>query len=64
MIYAWSFSNNELIPIAINHNTYYISLDTHTTVFAWGDVNSNKTEHILYNDFGPQFHKPSNLYDD
>ena len=35
------YVNNVEVPIAIKHNTYYISLDTYTNVFAWGAVNSN-----------------------
>ena len=42
MLYACSFSNNTSVPIAINKNKYFLSLDTNTTVFSWGSVNSNK----------------------
>ena len=47
--YKWSFSHNKNVPIAIQHNKYYLSLDKYTTVFSWGSVTSNKTEHILAN---------------
>ena len=42
MFYAWSFINNTSVSIAINHSTYFISLNTYTTVFARGEGNSNK----------------------
>ena len=42
MFNAWSFSNNTAVSIAINKNKYLLSLNTNTTVFSWGGVNSNK----------------------
>ena len=39
MVYTLSFSHNIEVPIAKNKNKYFISLNTKTTVFAWGDVN-------------------------
>ena len=42
MFYAWSFSHNTAVLVAINKNKYLLSLNTHTTVFAWGTGNYNK----------------------
>ena len=42
MLYVWSLSHNAAVPIAINQNTYFISLNTYTPMFAWGAVSSNK----------------------
>ena len=41
MFYAWSFSNNAAVTIAIKKNKYFLSLITHTTVFDQGYGNSN-----------------------
>ena len=42
MFYAWSFSHTAF-PIDIKKNKYFISLNKHTTVFAWvyGKPNKN-----------------------
>ena len=45
MFYAWPFIHNTEVPIYIKQNKYHIFLNTHTTVFAWGAGNSNKTKH-------------------
>ena len=45
MFYARSLINNTGLPISIYQNKYYLSLDTYTPVFAWGDGNNIK---ILY----------------
>ena len=42
MFYAWSFSHNTVVQIAIKHNRKFLSLNTYTNVFTWGNVNSNK----------------------
>ena len=42
MFYAWSFSHNTEVPIAINKNKYFLSMNTNTTVFYWGAINFNK----------------------
>ena len=42
MFYSCSFSHNTVVPIAINKNKYFLSLNTNTTVFSWGAINSNK----------------------
>ena len=42
MFYAWSFSNNTAVSIAIKKKKYFLSLNSHTAVFAWGSGNSNK----------------------
>ena len=42
MLYAWSFSYNTEVPIAINKNKYFLCLNTKNTAFNWGDGNSNK----------------------
>ena len=42
MFYAWSFINNTEVPIAIKQKKYYLSLNTYTTMFAWGADNLNK----------------------
>ena len=44
MIYTWSFNNNTAVPIAIKKNKYFLFLNTQTTVFSWGAINSNKIE--------------------
>ena len=44
MFYAWSFSHNKSVTIAIKKNKYFLSLNTNTTVFSWGYINSNKIE--------------------
>ena len=42
MFYTWSFIHNTAVTISINRNIYFISLNTNTTVFAWGGGNPNK----------------------
>ena len=42
MFYAWSFSHNKSVPVAIKNNKYFLSLNTKTTVFSWGSINNNK----------------------
>ena len=42
MFYEWSFSHNTAVTIDIMKNKYFLSLNTNTTVFSWGDGNSNK----------------------
>ena len=42
MFYSWSFGDNIEVPIAINKNKYFLSLNTSTTVFDHGASNSNK----------------------
>ena len=42
MFYAWSFINNTAVTMAKKKNKYFLSLNTNTSVFAWGDGNSNK----------------------
>ena len=42
MLYAWSFSHNSEVPIAIKKSKYLLSFNTNTIVFALGDANSNK----------------------
>ena len=42
MFYALSFSHNKSVPMAIKKTTYFLSLNTKTTVFDWGDRNPNK----------------------
>ena len=42
MFYVWLFSHNTAVPIAVNQNKYLLSLNTYTTVFAWGDIIPNK----------------------
>ena len=39
MFYAWLFSHNTEVPIAINKKNF-LSLNTHSTAFACGDGNS------------------------
>ena len=46
MFYARSFINNIELPISIDQNKYYLSLDTYIPVFAWGDGNNIKN--IIY----------------
>ena len=43
MFYAFSFSHNAAVPIAIKKNKYFISFNTYT-IFSWGSDNSNKIE--------------------
>ena len=40
--YCWTFSHNTEVPISINQNKYFLSLNTYTILFAWGDSNQNK----------------------
>ena len=42
MFYAWLLSHNTEVTISIKKNKYFLSLNTKTTVFSWGSVNSNK----------------------
>ena len=42
MFYAWSLSHNTAVPISINNNKNYLSLNTYTNVSAWEYINSNK----------------------
>ena len=42
MFFAWSFSHNKALPIAIKKNKYCISFNTCNTVFAWRSGNKNK----------------------
>ena len=42
MFYTCSFSHNTSVTIDIMKNGYYFSLNTYSTVFVWGDGNSNK----------------------
>ena len=48
MFYAWSFGNNTEVPIAIKKNKYFISFNTHTTIFYWGAGNYNKIKRNNY----------------
>ena len=48
MFYEWSLSHNTSVPISINNNKYSLSLNTHTTIFAWGYGNSDKIERKKY----------------
>ena len=41
MFYVCSFIHNTSIPIAINNNKYFLSLNTNNTLFDWGDGNFN-----------------------
>ena len=41
IFYAWFSSHNTEVPIAIDKNKYFLSLNTNITLFAWGDGNSN-----------------------
>ena len=41
MFFAWPFSHNTAVPINVDNNEYFISLNTNTIVFSWGAVNSN-----------------------
>ena len=43
MFYAWSLDHNKEVPIAINKKKHSLSLNSYTTVFAWGSDNPNKT---------------------
>ena len=45
MLYAWSSSNNAAVTIDIKQKQYFLYLNIYTTVFAWGDVNTNETKH-------------------
>ena len=40
--YAWSLGLITSVPIAINKKKYFPSLNTKTTVIAWGSGSSNK----------------------
>ena len=42
MFYTWSFIHNIEVTLYINQNKYYLSLNTHTAVFAWGVGKYNK----------------------
>ena len=42
LFYAWSFSNDTEVPMAKKKNKFFLSLNKSTTIFAWGDGNSNK----------------------
>ena len=42
---AWSFSHNTLVRIAKKKNKYFLSLNTNTTVFSWGSINSTTVPH-------------------
>ena len=42
MFYAWSFSHNIAVSMAINNNKYFISLNTNNAVFSWVAGKSNK----------------------
>ena len=42
MFYAWSFSYNISVPIALKNNNFLISLNTYTNLFSWGAGNYNK----------------------
>ena len=42
MFYACLLSYNTAVPLSINKNKYFISLNTGTTSFYWGAGNSNK----------------------
>ena len=42
MFYAWLFSHNIEVPIAINKKQYFLSLNTHTSAFACGAGNFKK----------------------
>ena len=41
MFYKWSLSNNTSVQTSINQNTYFLSLNTCTTVFSWVSDNPN-----------------------
>ena len=43
LFYTWSFSLNTAVSISKKNNKYFLSLNTNTTVFYWGAVNSNKS---------------------
>ena len=42
MFYAWSLNHNTSVPTALKNNNCFIYLNTYTTFFSWGAVNSNK----------------------
>ena len=42
IFYAFLFGHNKAVPISINKNKCFISLNTHTTTLAWVSGNSNK----------------------
>ena len=48
MSHVCSFSHNIEVSMNIKKNKYFLSLNTHTTVFSWGSVNSNKIERNNY----------------
>ena len=33
MFYAWKFSHDKAVPTSIKNNKYFLSLNTHTTLF-------------------------------
>ena len=41
ILYAWSFSQNIAVPISMKKHTFFFSLNSSTTVFAWEAGNSN-----------------------
>ena len=45
MLYAWSFIHNTTLPIAIDKNNCFLSLNIYTTIFALGagNLNENRT---------------------
>ena len=42
MLYEWSLIHNTAVLISIKKNKWSLSLNTNTTVFAWGAGNYNK----------------------
>ena len=42
MLHEWSFGHNKEVLISSNKKKYFISLNTYTTVLAWGVGHSNK----------------------
>ena len=38
MFYAWPFSHNAAVPISIEKNRNFLSLNKNTTVFSWGGL--------------------------
>ena len=41
ILYAWSLCHNSSVKVDIKYNTYLISLNRYTTVFAWRADNYN-----------------------
>ena len=41
ILYAWSLRHNASVKVDIKYNTYLISLNRYTTVFAWRADNYN-----------------------